>query len=117
METYISYATIKLQKHIIDKVWNRKQPGNKSRTFKDKKKIIQKGAVKKAIDEGKPSVDVQKIESDIMKVQAEVDVARNFFKRLRTISINSSEGKRRKNSTRRFFKPWRRSASWNRGYW
>jgi hypothetical protein len=42
METYISYITIKLQKHIIDKVGNRKQSGNKSRTFKDKKKVIQK---------------------------------------------------------------------------
>jgi hypothetical protein len=80
METYNSYVPIKLQKHIIDKVGNRKQPGNKSKTFKDKKKVIQKGAVKKAIDEGKPSVDVQKIESDIMKVQAEVDVARKFLR-------------------------------------
>jgi hypothetical protein len=36
--------------------------------------------VKKAIDEGKPSVDVQKIENDIMKVQAEIDVARIFLR-------------------------------------
>jgi hypothetical protein len=73
VETYISYVTVKQQKRIIEKVGNRKQPGNRSRIFKDKRRIIQKGAVIKAIDEGKPSVDVQKIESDIMKVQAEVD--------------------------------------------
>jgi hypothetical protein len=66
METYISYVTVKLQKHIIEKVGNRKQPGNRSKTFKDKKKVIEKGAVKKAIDEGKPSVDVQQLEKDIM---------------------------------------------------
>jgi hypothetical protein len=65
METYISYVTVKLQKHIIEKVGNRKQPGNRSKTFKEKKKVIEKGAVKKAIDEGKPSVAVQKLESDI----------------------------------------------------
>jgi hypothetical protein len=80
METYISYVTVKLQKHIIEKVGNRKQPGNRSKTFKDKKRVIQKGAVKKAIDEGKPSVNVQKIESDIMKVQAEVDITRKFLR-------------------------------------
>jgi hypothetical protein len=80
METYISYVTFKLQKHIIEKVGNRKQPGNKLKTFKDKKKMIQKGAVKKAIDEGKPSVNVQKLESDIMKVQADVDIARKFLR-------------------------------------
>jgi hypothetical protein len=51
METYISYVIIKLQKHIIDKVGNRKQPGNNSKIFKDKKKVIQKGTIKKAIDE------------------------------------------------------------------
>jgi hypothetical protein len=44
--------------------------------------MIQKCAVKKVIDEGKPSVDIQKLESDIMKVQADVDITRNFFKRL-----------------------------------
>jgi hypothetical protein len=70
METYISYVTVKLQKRIIEKVGNRKQPGNRSKTFKDKKRVIQKGAVKKAIDEEKASVDVQRIESNIMKVQA-----------------------------------------------
>jgi hypothetical protein len=48
METYISYVTVKLQKHIIEKVGNKKQPGNNSKTFKDKKKIIQKGAIKKS---------------------------------------------------------------------
>jgi hypothetical protein len=80
MGTYISYVTVKLQKHIIEKVGNRKQPGNRSETFKDKKKVIEKGAVKKAIDGGKPSVDVQKIESDIMKVQAEVDFTRIFLR-------------------------------------
>jgi hypothetical protein len=78
METYISYVKVNLQKHTIEKVGNRKPPGNRSRTFKDKKRVIQKGAVKKAIDEGKPSVDVQKIESDIMKIQSEVDIARIF---------------------------------------
>jgi hypothetical protein len=80
METYISYVTAKLQKHIIEKVGGRKQPGNKSRTFKDRKKMIEKGAVKKAIEEGKPSVDVQQIEKDIMKVQAEADIMRNFLR-------------------------------------
>jgi hypothetical protein len=80
METYLSYVTVKLQKHIIDKERNRKQPGNKLKTCKDEKKVIQKEAVKKAIDDGKPSVDVQKIESDIMKIQAEVDITRNFLR-------------------------------------
>jgi hypothetical protein len=80
METYISYVTVKLQKHFIEKVGNRKQPGNRSKTFKDKKKVIEKGAVKKAIDKGKPSVDVQQLEKDIMKVQAEVDVMRKFLR-------------------------------------
>jgi hypothetical protein len=78
METYISYVKFKLQKHIIDKGGTRKQPGNKSKTFKDKKKMIQKGAVKKATDEGKQSVAVQKLESDIMRVQTEVEIARFF---------------------------------------
>jgi hypothetical protein len=80
METYISYVIVRLQKHIIEKVGNRKQPGNRSKTFKDKKRVIQKGAVKKAIDKGKPNVDVQRIESDKIKVQAEVDVTRKFLR-------------------------------------
>jgi hypothetical protein len=68
METYLSYVTFKLQKHCIDKARNRKIPGNESKTFKDKKNMIQKGAVKKAIDDGKQSADVQKLESDRIKV-------------------------------------------------
>jgi CRISPR/Cas system-associated exonuclease Cas4 (RecB family) len=80
METYISYVTTCLQMHIIEKVGGRKQPGNHSRTFKNIKRTIEKGAVKKATDEGKPSVDVQKIESDILKVQADIEVARKFLR-------------------------------------
>jgi hypothetical protein len=57
-----------------------KQQGNRFKTFKDRKKIIQKGAVKKAIDEGKPSEDIQKLENEIMKVQADVDITRKFLK-------------------------------------
>jgi hypothetical protein len=80
METYIAYVIYRLQKHIIDKLGNRKQPGNKFRTFRDKRKIVQNEAVKKSIDEGKPSVDVQKLESEIMKVQTNVDFIRKFIK-------------------------------------
>jgi hypothetical protein len=80
METYISYVTACLQMHIIEKVGGRKQPGNQSRAFKNIKRTIEKGAVKKAIDEGKASVDVQKIESDILKVQADVEIARKFLR-------------------------------------
>jgi hypothetical protein len=42
--------------------------------------MIQKGAVRKAIDEGKPSVDVQKLESEIMKVHTDVDIIRKFLR-------------------------------------
>jgi hypothetical protein len=91
MEIYISYVTVKLQKHIIESVGNRKQPGNRSRRFKDKKKIIQKGAVKKAIGERKPSVDVQKIESDIMKIQAEVDITRKFLRDYECLNLTDGQ--------------------------
>jgi hypothetical protein len=42
--------------------------------------MIQKGSIKKAIDERKQSVDVQKLESEIMNVQAEVDIVRKFLR-------------------------------------
>jgi hypothetical protein len=42
--------------------------------------MIQKGAIKKAIEEGKPSVNIQKLESEIMKVQADVEIIRKFLR-------------------------------------
>jgi hypothetical protein len=80
METYVAYVTFKLQKHIIDKVRNKKQSGNKSRAFRDVKEIIQKWTIKKVVHEGKQSITIQKLKSIIIKVQFDVGVIKKLLR-------------------------------------
>jgi hypothetical protein len=78
MNIFVDYVTMKLQKHISDKIGQQKKPGNSSKTFPDLRRRKQIGSIYENVNENKEGAVID-LERDIRKVEYNSLVVRKIL--------------------------------------
>jgi hypothetical protein len=79
MNTFVDYVTMKLQKHISEKIGQKKKPDNSSKTFPDLRRKKQISSIYESANENKEDA-VTDLERDIKKFEYNLLAFRKILK-------------------------------------